>query len=250
MTPPPQDPDPLIKFFFRKAEDNLFLSNQKVQLKRCGGDNFQSIFAEATKKESKKRLRIQTFATVTEREEDVFFWLYFVTGRHMSLAEVDNPFTRELDKRGHVSSRSLSKYVPRLVTHVEQAVTATLPKIFGWMIDGCTTGTTHYISIIATYINFDGKYSERLLGCSPVGIYTSIVVLRRMPIQLWTDTYRSSQKASQSSHVREAFVPALKHGLVDATNIIALEDDGTDEVCVEENEEHESKWFMDDCVFL
>ncbi|KAG2931011.1 hypothetical protein PC114_g2320 [Phytophthora cactorum] len=236
MTPPPQDPDPLIKFFFRKAEDNLFLSNQKVQLKRCGGDNFQSIFAEATKKESKKRLRIQTFATVTEREEDVFFWLYFVTGRHMSLAEVDNPFTRELDKRGHVSSRSLSKYVPRLVTHVEQAVTATLPKIFGWMIDGCTTGTTHYISIIATYINFDGKYSERLRRLSPVTFEKLLFLHSNM--DLWTQ-----QTVSRF----------VKHvGPVDSLcqTVIALEDDGTDEVCVEENEEHESKWFMDDCVFL
>ncbi|KAG2830068.1 hypothetical protein PC129_g5623 [Phytophthora cactorum] len=86
--------------------------------------------------------------------------------RYMPLSEVDDPLTRSLACHASISSSSLGLYITHLVPLVEKISSKSLPDLFGIMMDGCTDGSTHYICVIATYME-DKVYREVLLGCSP-----------------------------------------------------------------------------------
>ena len=57
-------------------------------------------------------------------------------------------------------------YITQLVPLVEAKIRETLPTFFGIMFDGWTDVSTHYIGMIATFME-NGEYFEVLLGCSP-----------------------------------------------------------------------------------
>ncbi|KAG3120907.1 hypothetical protein PI125_g758 [Phytophthora idaei] len=84
----------------------------------------------------------------------------------MPLSEVDDPLTLSLAGHASISSSSLGLYITHLVPLVEKIISKSLPDLFGIMMDGCTDGSTHYICVIATYME-DKVYREVLLGCSP-----------------------------------------------------------------------------------
>ncbi|RLN75737.1 hypothetical protein BBJ28_00007540 [Nothophytophthora sp. Chile5] len=140
-------------------------SNLRKHLASCVGSDYVAKFEESVR-EQPNPLGFVRERFVSSKELTVFRWLEWVIMRDMPLSEVDNPVTRGISNLDNFCSNSLALYITRLVVRVEALVRGMLPEHFGIMVDGWTDVSTHYIGIIATFME-GGQYREVLLGCSP-----------------------------------------------------------------------------------
>ncbi|RLN97235.1 hypothetical protein BBJ28_00007146 [Nothophytophthora sp. Chile5] len=140
-------------------------SNVRKHLMSCIGPDYMERFKEA-KRDQVNPLGFESEKFISNRELSVFRWIEWLIMRGMPLSEVENPLTRSICRLDTVCSNSMKLYITNLVPLVEQVIRKKLPVFFGIMLDGWTDVFTHYIGIIATFME-DGKYYEILLGCSP-----------------------------------------------------------------------------------
>uniref|UniRef100_H3H8T4 BED-type domain-containing protein n=1 Tax=Phytophthora ramorum TaxID=164328 RepID=H3H8T4_PHYRM len=139
--------------------------NLRKHLISCVGQDYMEKFARA-KRGQANPLGFEREKFISSRELSVFRWIEWIIMREMPLSESDNPLTREMSQLDPVCSNSLMLYITYLVPLVEAKIADILPLFVGIMFDGWTNISTHYIGIIATFME-NGVYYEVLLGCSP-----------------------------------------------------------------------------------
>ncbi|KAE8912732.1 hypothetical protein PF003_g3299 [Phytophthora fragariae] len=99
----------------------------------------------------------------------IYKWLKWIVMRDMPFTEVGNELTRELtgmQSADPVSSRSITTYIQTLLPLVDGLISDGLPQRFAIMSDGWKDGTTHFVAVIAVFMQGE-EAKEILLGFSP-----------------------------------------------------------------------------------
>ncbi|KAG6580120.1 uncharacterized protein IUM83_15740 [Phytophthora cinnamomi] len=140
-------------------------SNVRKHLISCIGADYMDKFVQAEKDQGNP-FGFEREKFVSSQELSSFRWIEWVVMRDMPLSEVDNVLTRSMYQLDPICSNTLMLYITHLVPLVENQIVNKLPFFFGIMFDGWTDVITHYIAVIATFME-NGVYYEVLLGCSP-----------------------------------------------------------------------------------
>jgi len=110
------------------------------------------------KKDQANPLGFEREKFISSRELTVFRWIEWIVMRDVPLSEVNNPLTRAMSQYDPVCSISVLLYITHLVPLVDIKIEESLPLFFGIMFDGWTDDSTHYIGIIATFMENDEYY--------------------------------------------------------------------------------------------
>lgn len=174
----------LIAYFFTQCEDPDYYicnnpkckakckqqvktgyTNLKNHLRSCIGD-FESTYSNLLQS-CKEKGRLDSYGFINSREKEVFQLLRWIVMRNMPLAELDNELSRDLFNTKPISSTTMRKYILALTPHVEKEIADHLPDTFALEFDGWTSGTVHYVALIASYSK-NGVHEETLLALAPL----------------------------------------------------------------------------------
>ena len=85
----------------------------------------------------------------------------------MPFSFVDLPRTRKYSNLNPICRNTLTKYLNLVTLEVENAIKDRLPNKFAIAFDGWTTGSTHYVGIMAT-VPKESSYETMLLAFTPL----------------------------------------------------------------------------------
>ena len=81
-----------------------------------------------------------------KKSENLYGWLEWVCINLKPFSFVEDELTRKYTKLANVSRNTLEKYLHLTATTVEKRIARELPESFAVMVDGWTTGSTHFLS--------------------------------------------------------------------------------------------------------
>ena len=110
-----------------------------------------------------KQSTMNEFASTSKKTSNIYGWLEWtiMESREFSFCEKD--LVRKYTKLEPLSRASLMKYMNMVTVKVENEITKDLPTKFGLIIDGWSSGTTHYLAVFACYPS-----NSPLLAFSPL----------------------------------------------------------------------------------
>ena len=141
-------------------------TNLKNHLQTCIGPNYKSIYQDMLKSSSSSS-NLHSFGFINNRQNDVYLILKWIIFYNQPLVEVDQQETRDVLKAQSISSKSIRKYILSLTELVEEAIKPELPDTFALEFDGWSSGTVHYVALIASYKN-NSTRKEVLLALVPL----------------------------------------------------------------------------------
>ncbi|POM71725.1 Hypothetical protein PHPALM_11670 [Phytophthora palmivora] len=89
-----------------------------------------------------------------------------VIARNHALYEVDDPLTRALAAIKPVSSKPLVRYMRHVAVKVGERISQDMSDALGFMFDGRTCGTHHFVAIFGVFAK-ESKLQYILLAVSP-----------------------------------------------------------------------------------
>ena len=104
---------------------------------------------------------------INKKAQNVFAWLDWVCNDLMPFSFVDLPRTRKYSNLNPNCRNTLTKYLNLVTLEVENALKDQLPDKFAIAFDGWTTGSTHYVGIMAT-VPKESSYETMLLAFTPL----------------------------------------------------------------------------------
>ena len=104
---------------------------------------------------------------IKKKAQNVFAWLDWVCNDLMPFSFVDLPRTRKYSNLNPICRNTLMKYLNLVTLEVENAIKDQLPDKFVIAFDGWTTGSTHYVGIMAT-VPKESSYETMLLAFTPL----------------------------------------------------------------------------------
>ena len=109
-----------------------------------------------------------SIATWSKRTEKIHAWIEMVVEGLEPFSFVKRPSIRRNVKVASISTKTLVKYMDKLVKRVELVITDLLPEKFAIAFDGWSAASSHFVCVFATF-PFSGKsgYRKCLLGFSP-----------------------------------------------------------------------------------
>jgi hypothetical protein len=104
---------------------------------------------------------------IPTKVQDIFFWIEWICLGLLPFSFVESDLNRKKAKRNKISVNTLKKFMTILCTYVEKLIRADLPMKMNLIIDGWTSGSTHYLSVFASY-NFKEDVRLVMLAFSPL----------------------------------------------------------------------------------
>ncbi|KAG3072665.1 hypothetical protein PI124_g18015 [Phytophthora idaei] len=96
----------------------------------------------------------------------MYDWLRWIVERNLPLSEVENPLTRQLVRMRPTSATTIKTYMERVAGRVGNTIAKEMGTFFGIMWDGWSSGTYHYVAVVAVYAGSNGRV-ERVVVFSP-----------------------------------------------------------------------------------
>lgn len=149
-----------------KQQEKTGYTNLKNHLRSCIGESYESVYVGLLKT-SKDKGRLDSYGFVNKREMEVYKLLQWIVMRDQPLSELDNELSRDLFRTKPISSKTMRKYILALTPLVEKAIAEDLPDTFALEFDGWTSGSVHYVALIASYVT-SGIHREQLLALAPL----------------------------------------------------------------------------------
>ena len=132
---------------------------------------------EVEKREEKRKQGVsQRFQSLTypSKTKSVHSWMECVILGPQPFCFVHNPIFRKHFKQESVSRNTLMKYMNILMKIVEKKISALIPDRFAIVFGGWASGSTHFVSVFATFpSSADCGYDRCLLAMSPMDNETS-----------------------------------------------------------------------------
>ena len=109
----------------------------------------------------------QAGPSVTRTGHNNFGWIDWICMDLLPFSIVEKESTRKCSNLGSISRNTLIKYMEKLTKCVENEIAKELTDKFSLIIDGWTSGSTHFVGLFASYPSQRG-YSTVLLAFSPL----------------------------------------------------------------------------------
>ncbi|KAG3116523.1 hypothetical protein PI124_g4857 [Phytophthora idaei] len=168
----------LAGFFFTPLEPGLYRCNiceqTCKQAQRTGYTNLMSHLGsvhpthgeEYEQFQRRNLTSLEVFGFADETTTNMYDWLRWIVERNLPLSEVKNPLTRQLVRMRPTSATTLKTYMERVAGRVGNTIAKEMGTFFGIMWDGWSSGTYHYVTVVAVYAGSNGRV-ERVIALSP-----------------------------------------------------------------------------------
>ena len=81
---------------------------------------------------------------------------------------VESEYVKKNVKLEAISKNTLQKYMHLLTKKVEQEIIKAMPEKIALIVDGWTSGSTHYLGVMASFCDMDQNVEVPLLAFSPL----------------------------------------------------------------------------------
>ena len=102
------------------------------------------------------------------KSENIYGWIEWVCMDLKPFAFVENELTRKYSCLEKSTITTLEKYMHLLTNKVEKVIARELPDKFVLIVDGWTSGSTHFLGVVACYPSHDQDFETALLAFSPL----------------------------------------------------------------------------------
>ena len=102
------------------------------------------------------------------KSENIYGWMEWVCMDLKPFAFVENELTRKYSSLEKITVTTLEKYMHLLTNKVEKVIARDLPDKFALITDGWTSGSTHFLGVVACYPSHDQDFETALLAFSPL----------------------------------------------------------------------------------
>lgn len=106
----------------------------------------------------------------TKKQNPIYGWIHLIVCALLPFSTVENNVFREHIQHAPISRDTFMRYLSRLTKSVESKLSALLPSRIALIFDGWTAGSSHYLSVFASYTSTNSRgFEVRLLSLSPMG---------------------------------------------------------------------------------
>ena len=103
-----------------------------------------------------------------KKSQTIHDWIEWICMELRPFSFVESEYVKKNVKLEAISKNTLQKYMHLLTKKVEQEIIKAMPEKIALIVDGWTSGSTHYLGVMASFCDMDQNVEVPLLAFSPL----------------------------------------------------------------------------------